>query len=152
MKIAEAADIYDFSMSNLHVQISQGCIPESALVRRGKANRVAYIDHTYLVRRKEFEKKIWLESHDHFYWLNRTLSIALIAEMLAMVTDRSKETWTSFMSGTLFRLPSDSILSSRIYAMAWEFYRITRAIINRIFRILKVPKDKRDLNIALDML
>ncbi len=59
----------------------------------------------------------------------------------------SKQNWNSYLGDKLFARQSDSITKYKVTKMLWEFYRITQMIIHRIFRMNRVLRHKRDLDL-----
>jgi len=127
---------HGLTRNNMYILHSQGC---PFVVKDGKN---VYVDTTKLYLRKEFRHKIWLKSHDNYYDMIEYFgSENKFAIWLAKYSDISKDSWVDFLSRRLFMLPTDEILSYKVPARLWFFFRATRMVLRyrdkRIERIYK---------------
>jgi len=140
---------YDTNLNALYQNKHIGIIPSFVFItfKRGET----FIDEEFFIRRVEFRNRVWLESHDMYFFLTKHNSRVYIAELLHKIDDSvSIDTWNSFLHTALFRSPKDSILFYQVRGLAMKFYRYARWLIRALFIKTRVPLAKRDINIILD--
>ena len=130
VRIDEFIDTYNVSEENVYSFISK----DRSLVK--KHNKALYINKRALERRKEFQKRIWLNSHDNYYRIIEESNENRLSIILSKYSKFSKVSWQHFLSTSLFSpsLNDTSIFVNKVSERAWAFYRITTFIIRRIER------------------
>ena len=146
MSINDFSDKYKVSAGAIYVGKHNGSLSSNAF--KAQYNSL-FVDEEYFIRRERFKRKVWLESHDMFYFLTKHLSILEVASMLSEFSGK-KSNWSSWMNGPLFQIDDTSIINCKVNSKAWEFYRIARWIIRRLFVKARVPVSKRDITILLE--
>lgn len=144
MTIRGFCETYDLSIDTLYVGKASGSIP--AHVFKHDGIRGTMIDEKFFLNRKQFRRKVWLESHTMFYFLNKHLSETDISRlMMKMDGGGSVGNWNTYVSDRLFRTPNESILQYKLSSAVWKFYRYCRWIIQHMFKVVGVPREQRDL-------
>ncbi len=147
IKIATFADKYDLTIDNVYVQKSK----VSPLAFRKSARDRTQVDETHFLRRKNFKKKVWLESHDMYYFLARHLTDVDISRLLVSVDPSvNVTTWNIFLNRTLFMTDESSIMHMKVYGLSWKFYRYARWLVRAIFKKAGVRVENRDIKVLLD--
>jgi len=127
-----------------------GTLPISVF-KEGLKRGQRLINEEFFIRRREFKKKVWLESHDMYYFLTKHNTRLDLARLLHKVdVSITVETWNSFLAVTLFLLQRDDVMSYNVNGLMWKFYRYARWLIRALFIKVEVPPNKRDLSILLD--
>lgn len=135
MRIKHFCNKYDVTESNIASTIHQ--YPDSpiakAMVNLGRDER--YINETYLLRRYEFRRKIWLESHELYYVFMEHTKESKLSTMLAKVYGNKQQDWLQFFQYRLFSLARiDSVLNPTINDFLWKFYRFAKHFIAKADR------------------
>ena len=68
------------------------------------------------------------------------------ARVLSKASHIGESSWASFMSDNLFRMDDRSIVSYEVSERLWLFLRLTRWLVQRIFKKVGTSKERRDLN------
>jgi len=149
LKIETFSKKYDVSIANVYVQKAEGKIAPSVFTMHNKG--CMFINEDYFLRREEFKKKVWLESHDMYYFLTLHSRDADLVRWLCKIDDTVEfHTWQMFISRNLFMPSYSSILSCRVEGLAWKFYRFARWLIRAIFIKSGVRLENRDIKVLLD--
>jgi len=92
-----------------------------------RRNRV-YIDDKALIRRREFRKRLWNESHDMLYMMINTIPKFTLAKMLEERYGSTRASWMTFLSNGLFSPAwmDRSILMYKIPKRSWQFYKFAK--------------------------
>ncbi len=146
VEVGDFADMHDMTADSILAHNRKGTIP--AYVFKKEKGEFTILDARYFTRRKDFKQKILMRSHEMYYFLTRHISTFELAGILESLSDRTKGTWNTWMADSLFTIDSISITNLRVTDKLWEFYRICRALINRMFRKLKIKN--RDLSILIE--
>jgi len=101
-----------------------------------------YVDYNGIIKRHEFRKKVWLQSHDAYFELMEHFgSENKFAIWLAKYSDFSKGSWVTFLAIDLFAEMNDDMFGYKIPKRLWFFWRATRIVLRyrnrRIKRIYK---------------
>jgi hypothetical protein len=108
---------------------------------------ILYVDEQYFIRRKEFKKKVINFNQDFYYLLEEHMSDAAIAELITIDQDITKTSAQVFLNTRLWRLDTETILSTKVSKINWAMYRIGHWFLNRINRY---KRDKIDIGSILD--
>ena len=113
---------YETSKDSIYVAFYKG--HKYISKKRGRI----YIDDKALIRRRDFRKRIWNESHDMLYEMTNTIQRYTIADMLSKKYGRSRQSWMTFLSSGLFSAAwiDQSILKYKIPMMSWQFYKFAK--------------------------
>lgn len=149
ISVEDFGEKYEQDPNYIYVMRYNGVIPDEVLVK--KSSRRSLVDESYFVRRKEFKKRIWNESHDNFYFLTKHLASFQLALLLHKVDPLvSRDTWNSFISVTLFSFGNDSIFSYKPSMLQWKFWRYSRWLIRAAFVLVDVKPINRDIDVLLE--
>ena len=129
LEIHEFCYKYEISYNSIKSTICQ--YPDSPLAKsRVKINKRFYIKEEYLIKRFEFRKKIWLESHSLYYAVNERINDHKFAIMLSENLYGTKQDWLQFLRDRLFHTANvNKITNPTINKKLWDFYRFTRSLI-----------------------
>ena len=96
-----------------------------------KMGKYLTIDYRALLRRREFNKRIWLEAHTNYYTLHNSLSDTEQSIILAKQFDRTEPVWGNFLRYGLFSLAQleRSLLAYEVNTMLWEYWKASRSLI-----------------------
>jgi hypothetical protein len=137
---------YELHKNSINVYKSIGNINPRAFKKIEKEN---FVDEKYFLRRVEFKKKVWLQSHDFYFWLSKHFIDNHIARLFAIMdgddSDRAVNVWNMFLYKTLFYRVEGSILSYYISPTFWKFWRYARWIFNHFHKIRGVSFKNRDI-------
>lgn len=139
---------HSISVNNIYVARNIGQLPKSIFNEESKKRML--IDEGYLLRRKEFIKKVWNESHNNYFLLIKHIPQGEIARLLSVATSKTKESWSVFISNHLFNSISDEILRLKVPQMLWLWWRFTNWIIKYLFRKIKIHRKIRDKDKVID--
>ena len=149
IKVAVFAEKHNVLLNSIYVKRSIGVLPKSIFKKIPKDG--LYIDENYINRRNAFKKKVWLESHNNYYFLTKNFSPYYLSKMLNIIDPtKSIDNWNNFMSRYLFSVVDRSYLTYKIKDTLYKFYRYTRWIIQIAFRKLNIPMEKRDILVLID--
>ena len=149
MSIESFAEKHNVNTSTVYAGKSNGVYNGYAFQTRQKEHDL--INESFFVRRYKFKRKVWLESHDLFYFLTRHMKAVQLSELLhKMDKNHSPESWNHFQSKTLFAFQSESILNYRVDGMSMKFYRYARWLVRGLFILKRVKPEHRDLKVLLD--
>lgn len=149
LRVDDFAYRYEVSVSNVYVKKSEGLIAPYAFSKNSGGS--VYVNEDFFLRRKEFKKKVWLQSHDMYYFLTKHLSDTAVSKLLNKIDNSiSYESWNTFLATALFSNSITSILSYQVNDLAWKFYRYARWLIRAIFIKAGIPPKNRDIAIILD--
>jgi len=145
----EFGNIYGQTQLNkLYVMRSRGEVLPSAF---STDKKTLLVDINFFILRKELQTKVWLESHDNFYFLTRHMSASFISELLFKLDDsHSVDSWNVFLNKQLFSVLSESILAYKTEGMILKFYRYSRWLVRSLFILEKVKPQHRDISVLLD--
>ena len=101
-----------------------------------KIDNKNYIDEDFFIKRQEFRKKVWLQSHDYYYMLSYFLRDYTMAKILSRYTGIKQTSWSSFLNKDLFSLAwlDGSILNYKIPMKQWAFFRVTSFLVKGLIR------------------
>ena len=108
------------------------------------------VDELYFIRRREFRYKIRMMAQENYYFLTSSIIPYQLSKLLSIYTGTSIQSWVTFISTELFVVDDTSILYIKSFKKLWHFFRLTRALIRAIFKIVGVPVNKRDYNKMYD--
>jgi len=149
IKVAVFAEKHNVLLNSIYVKRCESILPKSIFKKIPKDG--LYIDENYINRRNAFKKKVWLESHNNYYFLTKNFSPYYLSKMLNITNPSiSIDNWNNFMSRYLFSVVDRSYLACRIKKTLYRFYRYTRWIIQMAFRKLKIPVKNRDIMVLID--
>ena len=148
VRVLEFADKYDTHTDNIYVKKHNRALPSFIF----KKDRVGLlIDEEFFVRRIKFRKKIWLKSHDNYYFITKNIPYSCLSRYLHIINPSvSIDSWNTFLAGDLFTVPPSSVTRFKVSDMLYKFYRYSRWIIQMAFRKLKIPVKNRDIDVILD--
>ena len=78
--IQDFCERHDAFATTIYVRKTKGHINPSAFSLNCEG--VVMISESFFIRRKAFQKKIWLESHDFYYFLTKHMNEADLCRML----------------------------------------------------------------------
>jgi len=131
LDIESFCEIHNYTPNNIHCKRFNG----SDTFIKVDGNRT-YIDELSLIRRKQFQKKIWLDSHDYYYeFMEYFPSESAFARFLGKYYPLGNNNWNEFLSKQLFSLPTDRLFEYRVPDRLWAFYRICRFTTRKIERL-----------------
>ena len=149
LRVNEFADKYHVSVDNIYTQKHSGKLPESIFIKY--TYNTMFIEESFFLRRQAFKKKIWLKAHDNYYFLERHLNVWQMALMMEKASKiGSQKSWNTWIKNFLFLIQEGGILHYKIQEKLWLFYRVTRTVINRLFRYCKIKPQKRQLSVLID--
>jgi len=126
MTIENFAYKYGVTTDNVYMQIHN----KNPFIK--KIEGIYIIDEKAIERRKKFQKKIWLQSHEYYYELIEYFgNDNRFGAFLEKYTDYTRQGWGDFLRSRLFALLPESIFMYKINKRLWEFFWIARAIIRR---------------------
>lgn len=114
-----------------------------------KSSGRIYVDYNGIVKRHEFRKKVWLESHDAYWeFLEYFGSENKFATWLAKYSEFTRGSWVVFLATDLFAEANDDLFGYKVPKRLWFFWRATKMVLRyRDRRIKRIY----DLHPALDM-
>ena len=126
---------YDTPIANVYTHRFQH--KPKGVFKKGRYKGDMYIDEYHFIHRKEFQRKVWLRSHDNYYEIAEHISDKHLAYILARYTGRSQASWVTFLSQELFSLAplEGTIFNYKIKEKLWEFWRVTTLLLRRIKRL-----------------
>jgi hypothetical protein len=142
MILEDFCETFNVSRNNVTTQASTGKLPQNLLV--GK-----FINEKVLHVRKDFQQKIWIKSHENYYFLSKHIQDADIAYLLSL-TGQTKNFWQQFINDDLFATLNGSITNYRVTGTMWKFYKYTCWVIQHIFKLVGIPRNKRNLSILIE--
>ena len=108
------------------------------------------IDENFFIRRKEFSKRVWLQCHENYYFLSRHLKDYELSKILSIFTSNI-QSWSTFISTNMFTtIDERGIFDYKVKPKMWQFFRLTTAIIRKIFKIARVKRENRDLSVLIE--
>ncbi len=109
-----------------------------------------FVDENYFLRRQNFRTKIKMMAQENYYFLTSSISSYQLAKLLSKYSGESVQGWVNFIWITLFAVDDNSIIYLKSFKKLWQFFRLTRALIRAVFKIVEVPVNKRDYNKMYD--
>jgi len=88
-----------------------------------------YVDENYFTSRQKFIRRVELEAHSYFYFLNEYYNLSDMAKLLSknLKTETSSQSFLVFLSEDLFSIKNNrSIFNYNISTRLWDFYRWAR--------------------------
>jgi hypothetical protein len=132
ISVIDFIEKYDLNISSIYVQKGKKIIPES--VFKKISERKLLVDESFFTRRLDFRRRLWLESHNNYFFLTKHITAWKLAKILNRVdSSLSVDSWNVFMSSRLFATLPTSITSFRTTEVLYKFYRYTRWIIRGLF-------------------
>ena len=132
IKAIDFAEKHGFSVAIIYTDKHNGKIPESAFSINNDGHYL--IDENFFIRRLDFRRRLWLESHDNFYFLTKYISPWELAKILNRVDPSySVDSWNVFMASRLFATLPTSVTIFKTPTSLYNFYRYTRWIIRGLF-------------------
>lgn len=129
LEIHEFCEKYDVNYNSAKSIICK--YPDSPISKaRVKIGKMFFIREEYIIKRFEFRKKIWLESHSFYYILNEKMNDNKFAIMLSENLYGTKQDWLQFIRDRLFSTSNvNKVINPTINKRLWDFYRFTRRLI-----------------------
>ena len=146
MRVETFSEVYGVSKESIYTAKSTGTLPEGAFRIE---NKTVYMNTKFFDRRVKFRKRVWLESHDNYFFITKTINEYTLANMLSRWVGGSQQSWAVFMSQDLFSPNTKSILRYQVSGRLWLFFRLTSWLIQIMFKRLGVPKEKRDKEVMI---
>jgi len=132
MLIAQFCNKYNIDESTIYVAKGTGRIQSSAFGRDG--NNLLTIDEKFFIRRYEFKRRTQLFLHDMYYFLSEHFSNSHLARKMSERYGGSVAGYSTYFSSDLFRNIDKSIISYRIEAMDYKFFKYARLILMAVKR------------------
>lgn len=142
--VPEFSALYGISVNNVYVMIHNDA-REWIHRKDGKY----MIDIEYLTEHQLYSKKLWLSSHDYYYYFTYVLGIKQfkLARIISEYFDESLYSWNEFFSNTLFKVVEKQITNTKISEQLLKFAEFSEIYIKKIHtRIRKNDKYKNLLN------
>jgi len=137
------------ALNAIQCKKSVGNIPSCAFASNGKKFKL--IDVNFFLKRQDFVRKVWLNSHDNYYFLTRYISTNELCFLLNKIDGSiSKGVWNSFIHNNLFLNGGQGLSDYRIKRIRWAFYRYSRWLIRGLFILANVKPQHRDISVLLD--
>ena len=103
-----------------------------------KRGKQIYVDYNGLMKRKEFQKRIWLRAHDNYYDLMEHFKAEnRLAKWLSQWSDVKQDSWVDFLARHLFMMPTEDLFGYRVSVRLWGFYRMTNRLLKSRDRRIK---------------
>lgn len=147
MTVADFAEKYELSVRSIYIRRHVGTMGKNLFKEK---DNLLCVDEKAILKRTAFRRKVWLESHERFYFLTKHLSTLELCTLLAKIegdaTRQKIYQWNTWIAVDLFSIQDNSIVNYRVNDKAWKFYRYTGWIIQMLFRTAKIPTNKRKLD------
>lgn len=96
------------------------------------------IDEKYLVDLAKHRKKLWLASHDYYYYFTYVVgwTQSQLAKAVTKRSSRSKDVWMSFIACSMFKPVEFTLLTEHISSMLIEFVEYCETLIPIVHKIM----------------
>ena len=134
-------DKYKISKESVYTKRSMGIAKEWVFMSERDG---LMIDEDYLIKYREEADRLWLVSHDYYYYLNYVVGISDI-DIARRLVKRFKETnisgWSSWLTSDIFMIVNLSIISKIRNSKRIQFIEWAESVIPKLDKILKNEKE-----------
>jgi len=144
--VKEFCEEHDASINSVYSIKNQNSEAEYIIEKNG----VTYIDEEFLMNRADLQQKLWVLSHDYYYYYTYVLDITQnrLAQILEKKVGGTYASWAVYLS-TLFKIRKKSILSTRVPELTLKFVMFSEYIIPKAHTYRK--NDEKYLQRLKDM-
>jgi len=147
IRLDKFAEKYEVDFNYLYALKCKKLIPDKVL--NTKQKNYSEVDETYFVERKKLQRRVWMRSHELYFFLieyKYKTPFQLAEALHKLDTKITKQTWSSYLHSTLFLTQSESILNYKVKGLNWKFWRFSRWMVLSALKELKFNRPLRDVS------